>query len=184
MIKKSDLKLISPDDPVLLTPPKEWDFNDSSLDGNMFANILFDRLEELGGVGLSANQVGVSYRVFVMGMNEYKEAIFNPSIEEISKEIVSGEEGCLSFPGIYLNLARPSWIKVKYFNPDGKEIKNEFTGLTARIFLHEFDHMQGITFKDRASKLKWDLASKRKDKRTKKIIRTHVQKQILQQLTN
>lgn len=184
MIKKSDLKLISPDDNILLTPPKEWDFNDPALDGAMFANILFDRMGELGGVGLSANQVGISYSVFVMGMNEYKEAFFNPSIEEVSKEFVSGEEGCLSFPGIYLNLSRPSWVKVKYFNAEGKEIKNEFTGLTARIFLHEYDHMQGITFREKASKLKWDLASKRKDKRTKKIIRAHVQKQILQQLTN
>lgn len=178
MIKKSDLKLVKQDSNVLLSPPEPFIFNDE-IDAEMFANMMLERMEELGGIGLSANQVGINKRMFVMGKNEAKYAIFNPVIISTSLEEVSMDEGCLSFPGIYMKVQRPQTVSVRYQNTKGTFIENEFTGLTARIFLHEYDHMEGRTFKDRVSKLKWDLAFNRMVKRTKKIVRKGVQKQLI-----
>lgn len=178
MIKKSDLKLVKQDSNLLLTPPAPFDFN-GDIDAEMFSNMMLDRMEELGGVGLSANQVGVNARMFVMGKGEIKFTIFNPEIVEVNSELISEDEGCLSFPGVYLKVSRPKGVIAKYQNAKGEVKVEEFTGLTARIFLHEYDHMEGRTFKDKVSKLKWDLAYNRMVKRTKKIIRKGVQKQLV-----
>lgn len=178
MIKKSELKLVKQDSNVLLTSPAPFDFS-GDIDAEMFANMMLDRMEELGGVGLSANQVGVNARMFVMGKGDAKYAIFNPSIDFLSTEEISMDEGCLSFPGIYMKVSRPKTVVASFQNAKGEKIQEEFHGLTARVFLHEYDHMEGKTFKDKVSKLKWDLAFNRMVKRTKKIIRKGVQKQLI-----
>lgn len=177
MIKKSDLKLVKTTDPILLSPPEPFEFN-GEIDPEMFSNLLIDRMLELKGIGLSANQVGINKRVFVMGTQEMQTAIFNPEIIEQSEEAASVDEGCLSYPGIYVKVNRPVKIKARFQNVKGELVEQEFQGLTARIFQHEYDHMLGKTMQDRVSKLKWDLATKRVVKRTKKIIRKHVQQQL------
>jgi peptide deformylase len=178
MIKKSDLKIIPDNDPILLSPPSPWDFNGEE-DAQMFSNILQDKMVELGGIGLSANQVGVSKKVFVIGMNEFKKTFFNPEIVETSKEEEAGEEGCLSFPGIFLQVKRPSDVVIKYQDEKGEWFTEEFKGLTARVILHEYDHMLGRVFKEKVSKLKWDMATKKKAKKIKRIIKQHVQKRLI-----
>ena len=178
MIKKSDLKLVPQDSIYLRTAPAPFIFN-GEIDAAMFERLLTDRMLELGGVGLSANQVGVNCRVFVMGTQEFQTTLFNPEITAVSSDEVSLDEGCLSFPGIYMKVSRPKSVMVKYQNNKGEWTEDEYHGLTARIFLHEYDHMEGKTFKDRVSKLKWDLAYNRMIKRTKKIIRRGVQKQLV-----
>ena len=178
MIKKSDLKIIPDNDPILLTPPEPWNFSGDD-DAQMFTNMLQDRMVELGGIGLSANQVGVARTVFCIGMNEYRKTFFNPVIIETSSEEVSGEEGCLSFPGIFIQVKRPKQVIVQYQNELGEVQEEKFEGLTARVVLHEYDHMLGKVFKDKVSKLKWDMAVKRKSKKIKKIIKQHVQKQLV-----
>lgn len=178
IVKKSDLKLVKNDHPILLSTPDPFDFSGPQ-NGEMLANMMIDRMKELGGIGLSANQVGLNTRMFVMGVGETTYAIFNPEIIELNSELVSVDEGCLSFPGIYMKVSRPRCAVVRYQNAKGETITEEFTGLTARIFLHEYDHMVGKTFKDRVSKLKWDLAYNRMVKRTKKIIKHGVQKQLV-----
>lgn len=178
MIKKSDLKLIKTDDPVLLTPPETFNF-EGEVDAEMLANIMIDRMKELGGIGLSANQVGLNIKMFVMGVGDSTYAVFNPEIVEANSEVESFDEGCLSFPGVYVKVQRPKGVIAKYQNAKGETCVEEFRGLTARVFLHEYDHMLGKTFKDRVSKLKWDLAYNRMIKRTKKIIRKGVQKQLV-----
>lgn len=178
MIKKTDLKLVPHNDPVLYKEPDLFDFNGSQ-NAEMFANIMLDRMTELGGIGLSANQVGVNYKMFVMGINDVQLAVFNPVINSCSEEVVSLDEGCLSFPGVYVKVSRPVSINVTYQNYKGETVNQELSGLTARVFLHEYDHMIGKTFKDRVSKLKWDLANKRVVKRTKKIIKKYTQKQLV-----
>lgn len=175
MIKKSELHLVND---ILHTAPDPFLF-DKNLDGEMLANIMIDRMRELGGVGLSANQVGLNIKMFVMGAGNNNYAIFNPKIVSVSEEELSMDEGCLSFPGIYMKVTRPKSVAVKYQNAKGDWVEEEFHGLTARIFLHEYDHMLGKTFKDRVSKLKWDLAYNRMIKRTKKIIRKGVQQQLV-----
>ncbi len=178
IVKKSDLKLVKNDHPILLTPPVPFDFSGDQ-DGEMLANVMIERMKELGGIGLSANQVGLNTSVFVMGIGDVTYAIFNPEIVEMNSYQESFDEGCLSFPGVYVKVQRPVGVIAKYKNAKGEEKVEEFTGLTARIFLHEYDHMEGKTFKDRVSKLKWDLAYNRMIKRTKKIIRRGVQKQLV-----
>lgn len=178
MIKKSELKLVKPDSTILLTPPKAFDFNGEE-NAEMLSNLMLARLEELGGLGLSANQVGLNYRMFVMGAGEVQYAIFNPEIVSQSLEHIVSEEGCLSFPGIYIKVNRPSSIGVRFQNKKGEFREETLTGLTARIFLHEYDHMEGITLKQKVSKIKWDLAFNRVTKRTNKIIRRGVQSQLV-----
>lgn len=174
MIKKSDLKLVPDTSQILLSVPKVFDFN-GDIDPVMLSNIMHDRMKELGGVGLSANQVGLNFRMFVMGAGEMKMTVINPEILELSKEEVSLDEGCLSFPGIYMKVSRPESCKVRFKNIKNETVEQELFGLTARIFLHEYDHMLGKTFKHRVSQLKWDLAQKKKTKKTQKIVKKHTQ---------
>lgn len=178
IIRKSDIKLVKPDSEILNNKPAPFIFN-GEIDAQMLSNLMIDKMKELGGVGLSANQVGLNISMFVMGAGEATYAIFNPVIETVSKEELSMDEGCLSFPGIYMKVSRPKSVVVTYQNASGESVREEFHGLSARIFLHEYDHMEGKTFKDKVSKMKWDLAYNRMVKRTKKIIRKGVQKQLL-----
>jgi peptide deformylase len=94
-----------------------------------------------------------------------KSAIFiNPKVLEASKETTLDWEGCLSFPGIYVQLHRPKWIVAEFYNEKGEKQVGKIEDYDARCYLHELDHLLGITYKDRASKLKWDMATKRADK--------------------
>lgn len=178
MIRKSNLKLVPSNNEVLLKPPKEFEFG-SDIDAEMLSNVMHDRMKELGGVGLSANQVGLDIKMFVLGAGDVRMSIFNPVIIDMSKEEVSLDEGCLSFPGVYMKVSRPVTCKVKYSNEKNQTIETELSGLTARIFLHEYDHMMGMTFRERVSQLKWDLAQKKMKNKTNKIIKQHVQKRLL-----
>ena len=83
----------------------------------------------------------------------------------LTEETVQDVEGCLSFPNVFVKVTRPKEILVKYFDENLKEISSKVIGYTAKCFLHEWDHLQGITFKDRVSKLKWDMAKKKAKKR-------------------
>ena len=99
------------------------------------------------GVGLAANQVGLDAQMFVM-TNKYGEkfSIINPTVIAASKEVVEGEEGCLSFPGVNLYIKRHHKIKAKWYNELGKEVNELLYGYDARCFLHELDHLNGITY--------------------------------------
>jgi peptide deformylase len=88
-------------------------------------------------------------------------ALFNPKIIESSKEMVLDQEGCLSYPGLFLMVKRPNWIVAEYQDSQGnfKEIKID--GYLAKCFQHEYDHLEGICFVDRVSQLKLNLAMKK-----------------------
>jgi len=178
IIKKSDLKLVMDSHPMLFSKPELWDFK---VDGNgeMLANLLLDKMIELGGIGLSANQVSISKRVFVIGMNEYRKAFFNPQLVKLSKEEETGEEGCLSFPGMFLKVKRPKEIMIKYQTEKGEWREEHYVGLSAKVILHEYDHMEGVIFKSRVSDLKWNMATKKKSKKIKRIIKEHVKQQLI-----
>jgi len=118
------------------------------------------------GIGLSANQVGLSMRFFTIGMNAFEDgrgdSIFiNPEILEFSEEEWDYEEGCLSVPGIREYVTRPLTIKVKYLDDRGEVREETLTDLAARVFQHEFDHLNGIFFIDRISSLKLKLHKKK-----------------------
>jgi len=110
------------------------------------------------GVGLSANQIGLDWRLFIAEIHDNKGkpkfyAIFNPGIIKISKERIVLEEGCLSVPGIWGLVERPEQIVLIGFDKNGKKIKIKAWGLPARVFQHEIDHLNGVLFIDRTKKL-------------------------------
>ena len=122
------------------------------LDRPEMSRILKENMMHYDGVGLSANQIGISERVFIMVLNmETEETItcFNPRIIKRYDDNVWCDEGCLSFPDEIINVERPDRIVVKYEDEDGKDHKIKLSGMAARVFLHEFDHLEGIVFTQR-----------------------------------
>ena len=122
------------------------------LDRPEMSRILKENMIHYERVGLSANQIGIGERVFIMMLNmETEETItcFNPRIIKRYDDNVWCEEGCLSFPDEIINVERPDRIVVKYEDEDGKDHKIKLSGMAARIFLHEFDHLEGIVFTQR-----------------------------------
>ena len=122
------------------------------LDRPEMSRILKENMMHYDGVGLSANQIGIGERVFIMVLNiETEETItcFNPRIIKRYDDNVWCEEGCLSFPDEIINVERPDRIVVKYEDEDGKDHKIKLSGMAARVFLHEFDHLEGIVFTQR-----------------------------------
>jgi peptide deformylase len=101
---------------------------------------------------------------------------FNPRVIEVSDETITMEEGCLSYPGLYVKIKRPKAIKARYFDVTGEGITREFDGITARCFLHELDHMDGIDFLQRANSVHRNQAMK-KWKKNKKFIKMARQKE-------
>ena len=123
-----------------------------NLDRHFLKKTLIDNMHHHNGVGLSANQIGINERVFVMIRDlEYNEIMtcFNPKIVKQSPKSVIMEEGCLSFPDVVLDVKRSESIVVKYEDENKQTHKVKLDGFAARVFLHEFDHMQGITFTER-----------------------------------
>ena len=165
-----DYKLINENDIALRQSPAKFIFMPGSNVAKEMADKLFDAMLENNGIGLSANQVGINMQFFVMGHEGAKKYVFNPEILELASDEVLIKEGCLSFPGMFLPIKRPSWIKVRYQSENGETIEETFTGLTARIFLHEYDHMQGKVFTEKVSKLKLDLANKKRIKFLKRYV--------------
>ena len=140
------LKLTPNIHPILHEKIKKCSYD---LDRSKLSYTLTENMFHHRGVGLSANQIGIQERAFVMISDmETQDTItcFNPRIIKESKEKVVMEEGCLSYPELFIEISRPSSIIVKY-EDEGKELhKVKLTGFIARIFQHEYDHMEGIDF--------------------------------------
>ena len=146
-----------------------------------FCNNMFETMKNYGGIGLSANQVGKPYRMFVMGDNlqinkGQKWVCINPEITDMSKETIRYKEGCLTFPFLFLDIERPQKIKVKYQNEQLETVEEEFDGIVSRCYQHELDHMYGRTFTELVSKLKLDMALKKRDKEIKRVTRLYGKK--------
>ena len=142
--------LISSEDQLLHQKIKKCSYN---LDRSKLSYTLNENMFHHNGVGLSANQIGIEERVFVMMVDlETQETItcFNPKIIKESKDEVVMEEGCLSYPELYLEISRPSSIIIKYEDEGKNKIKTKLEGFIARVFQHEYDHMEGIDFTQRA----------------------------------
>lgn len=149
----------------LIQKSEFWDFSkDASAEELEKEMIRF--MIDSKGIGLAANQIGLTKRVFVMGSYNipgFPEpfALFNPRILEASTELVLDEEGCLSYPGLFLKLKRPSWVIAEYQNNKGDIIEARFEGYLSKCFQHELDHLDGVCFVDKVSPLKLNLAMKK-----------------------
>ena len=134
---------------------------------------LIETMEHYNGIGLSANQCGIMERVFVMYSDVKKKEIiacFNPKIITESDEEVFMDEGCLTYPGLWLKVKRPDGIEVTYEDENGEKQERAMFGLECRVFQHEYDHMEGTNFTKKVSKLKLDMAQRRQKKQAKKSI--------------
>ena len=153
---------------VLRQPPLEFDFENPTHDPKEVEQKLSEAMEKFGGIGLSANQVGLDVRMFVMRTQDGIQAFFNPELTRISQETDLLKEGCLSFPDIYLMIERSKVVEMKYFDADGEEHITSLEGLGARCVQHEIDHLNGIIFLQRASKMKLERALKSRPKERRK----------------
>lgn len=163
------MNIIHYPDPILREQMPAFDFKNPSVDPLQLEKYMLQCLYKSGGIGLSANQVGIHANMFVMGHYEDPEngmAFFNPEVVEASPKTTDMEEGCLSFPGIFVKIKRPSKIKARWQNAQGEIVEGTFEDYECNCFLHELDHLYGITMRDRVSALRWDMATK-KSKRKK-----------------
>ena len=187
-LKKKDHKtfpLIPPTDPRLLM--KIAPYTDDMLkefkmkDRAELSQKMHDSMVKYGGIGLSANQVGLPFRMFVMGGHPQIEDgkvrnCFNPLINDVSPETVLMKEGCLSYPFLFLSIKRPKWVNVKYTDENGETIDEYLHGMSARIFQHENEHMNGYVFTDLVSKMKLERGKKAQSKLIKQTIRAQQQR--------
>lgn len=163
------LEVVKYGDSVLTKPAEEVTEFDPKL-GKLVDN-MFETMYGAPGVGLAAPQVGLLKRLFVMDCTSGKDkkrkiALINPVIETEEGEQI-GEEGCLSFPGIFLQVARPQRLVVRARDVDGSEFKLDVMDLEARCISHETDHLDGELFISYISPLKRDLVKRKIKKRIK-----------------
>jgi len=163
----------------LVKSPNEWlektvdPFDFDKLDAKALEKEMIDLMIASDGIGLSANQVALNAQIFVMrpidmeGLTE-PFAVINPKIIAVNQDedgMVVGPEGCLSHPGLVLTVKRPKSLVAEFLDSDGNSRIINFVDINARCFAHEYDHLQGIEFTDRVSKLKLDMAKKKQKKR-------------------
>lgn len=164
------LELVGSNNPILKQSTPEWSFKSPPVNPLQLSNEMIEAVKEFKGLGLSCPQVGLPYRMFVMGFDKEIVAFFNPRVLEFSKETQLFEEGCLSFPGLHIKIRRSVNIHIDYYDWTGKHHESKFSGLTARIFQHETDHVNGIPFTQRAGKMALQVAKKKLHKKESKLI--------------
>lgn len=151
----------------LKRPAQAFDFENPQMDPVELFERLKATLIEQRGVGLSATQCGINLSVFVMGFPDKPEEIvpvFNPTIVNSSEEKTTEEEGCLSYPGMFLLVKRPESIRARFSNYEGKVITKNMSDFTSKCFQHEYDHLIGINFLSRASSVHVERARRQKKK--------------------
>ena len=173
-----EIKLIPPSDPRVqsaIAPFSDDMLKDEGFkDRKELSDSMFDTMKKYGGIGLTCNQVGLPFNMFVLGdhvglENGLKMACFNPIIISSSVEEETMKEGCLTFPFLFLNIERPRQVEVEFLDEKLDKKTYQMDGIIARCFLHEMDHMNGVVFTDIVSKLKYDMAMKKRDKYIKKL---------------
>ena len=162
------MKLVYYPDPILGKGMEDFDFDkvkEIFADAADLKEQMVDLMVKHKGIGLSACQVGLNMRCFVIGeTRESAIMVINPAILEFSEETELAPEGCLSFPDMFLNIARPKTVTAEWLDEHGKKQSGTLDGYGARCFLHEFDHLNGVVFKEKVSRLKWDRATTKKNK--------------------
>ena len=136
----------------------EADFE--SIDIAKDAYLMYRIMKDNSGIGLAAPQAGLNYRMFIME----DLVIVNPTIKETSKEVIKEVEGCLSFPQLWMNVERAKTIVANFFDENGVEKTEEFSDIYSRCFQHEFDHLDGVCFNQRVSRMVFEIAKKKRKK--------------------
>jgi len=171
------MELVLAPNPLLATAVKPFDLE--TMHPAPVVMDMIDLMNKEQGIGLSANQVGFPFQVFVMKTTKNKKygpvtAVINPIIKGLSNEKEAGLEGCLSYPDLFLQVRRPISCVVEFdtLTSDYKNVihvETKFDGIDARVFLHEYDHLHGIQYINRVSKLKYNMAVKKRTKLRRKV---------------
>jgi peptide deformylase len=161
----SMMSIVHYPEPVLLTVGRPVEDEEFGEELERLAEDMFETMTHAGGVGLAAPQVGISKRLFVMDVpvgDEQRErhVLVNPEIVRIEGEQV-GEEGCLSFPGLFQVVKREMRVIARARDTKGEEFELDVADLAARCILHETDHCDGIVFLDRMTPLKREMAKRK-----------------------
>ena len=175
-----ELKLIPPNDPRVQTAIapfkddmlKEHDFKDRK----ELVEAMFLVMKIYGGIGLTCNQVGLPFNMFVAGGHPEIEkglslAMFNPMIISAGVEEIMMKEGCLTYPYVFLNVKRPRKVVMKYEDAEGKTQEAHLDGMMSRICQHEYDHTIGRNFTEHVSKFKLKRAQEKAMKEIDKVKR-------------
>jgi peptide deformylase len=162
------MNLITYPNDILKRSMPEFDFS-SNINPEHLEQDMIELMQKSRGIGLSANQVGIEARVFVMQPQKLDDkrpfALFNPTLLEADDEETLDEEGCLSFPELFLYVKRPKKIKVQYVDKHQNICIIELIDIDARCFLHELDHLNGVCFTEKVSQMKLALAIKKQRKK-------------------
>lgn len=168
--KKAEVfQLVHEEHPILKQALLEFDFDKPPVNPVEFASSLVETCKLHRGLGLSANQCGFPHRVFVMGSEDNYVAFFNPEIINVSKDKAHMIEGCLSFPFLGLRITRPAEIGVRYQDFNGEWKGTTLSGLSARCFQHELDHMNGVVYTDRVKPMALQSGMQKRNKILKKL---------------
>lgn len=171
-------QLVPEDSPLLKQVCEVFDFDNPRFGHPIsIAQSLIMSMRAYGGVGLAAIQIGMPVRVFSIGYENQNQVFFNPKITKYSETKNKGKEGCISFPFCFAVVERSDWIKIIWQNEKG-EVQPEqvFSGYTARIIQHEYDHMDGITLPDKVSKLTWKFLKEKSHGLYKKAVKMEARK--------
>jgi len=155
------MKLVKFPDPILKQNAVDWNF-ETDLNAKEVEVDMVQLMIESKGIGLAGNQVGLLKRVFAIHLKDQVPfCMFNPYILHGDNDMVEDNEGCLSFPELFLKVPRHNNITVGYLDRQGNKRIIELTGIDSRCFQHELDHLDGICFTEHISPLKLALAKKK-----------------------
>ena len=167
LVEFSIYPLVDKYDPILKTPAEPYDYGTSKPNSQNLGLSLVQTMVKHGGLSLAAPQIGLPYRVFVMGADaESSFMCFNPVIVEPLGEPEKHDETCVSFPHLRLKVSRHPEIIIEYFTAEGNKARDRFTGLTARLVQHCMDYLNGMPWIDRVPKVALKQAQERARKRS------------------
>lgn len=172
MVEYEILPLVDQYDPRLRVACEELDFDkEHGKDVAYWVLSLIESCAHYHGLGLSANQVGLKHRICAINMLEEGKvyALINPRIVDKAPTNSSYKEGCLSFPGLFLEIHRPEWVEVEFNAANGEVIKKRFEGIWATCVQHELDHLDGKVFTDLVSPIKLDIAKRKVKQNLRKM---------------
>ena len=145
-----ELNILPEASPILHEACERFNFDTPQLDAKDFAESLYTLMVKCDGLGLSANQVGHKVQAFAIRIDDDSPTVlFNPKVVDRSDKFINMKEGCLSYPLLFLNIGRPDSVRIRFQDYTGVMQTKQFIGLSARVALHELDHLQGVTYTHR-----------------------------------
>jgi len=164
------MKLVSKDDPILTTPCPPMNLQNLPSNILELSQEMVKFLHDNNAIGVSANQLGLPYRMFALRAYPQNFVCINPRIVQPSEQLVTLEESCLTFKGLYVKIKRSQHVRVRFATPNGDVRTETFTGMTARIFQQQLDYLDGILYHTRANRYHREQAFKKWKKQGEHIL--------------